>query len=257
MTIRHKMNRTVTLALAALFSGSSITLLPAQTPAALPAAASTILIQASFGDTVAPKVTVTILPVPRGITVAAHSHPGSSFAYILQGDIENQVDPDPPKIYHPGDFFHEPAMHVHRLLRNLSSTEPARLLTFTVGETGKAGETAKPSPAIKTLLQERADVASREGRLSTLALAPGWWGAGREGVGAHQHPGAIFAYILKGAIESQVDPDPSKVYRAGDVFYEPAMHAHRLFRNLSHTEPAELLLFQIFDKDAPTAIAVK
>ena len=35
------------------------------------------------------------------------------------------------------------------------------------------------------------------------------------------------------------------------------MHAHRLFRNVSNTEPAELLLFQIFDRDAPTAIAVK
>jgi hypothetical protein len=86
---------------------------------------------------------------------------------------ENQVDPDPAKTYRPGEFFHEPAMRVHRLLRNLSSTEPARLITFTVGETGKAGETASPNPAIKTLLQEQAEVANREARLSVLTLEPG------------------------------------------------------------------------------------
>jgi len=106
---------------------------------------------------------------------------GPVFAYILEGNIENQVDPEPSKIYHPGDFFHEPAMHVHRLLRNLSSTQPARLITFTVGETGKVGESAKPNPAIKTLLQEQAEVANRQGRLSILSLEPGWWGAGFQG----------------------------------------------------------------------------
>jgi hypothetical protein len=127
---------------------------------------------------------MTLLPVPRGITVAAHSHQGSD---ILEGDVENQ------------------------------------LITFTVGATGKVGEPAGPNPAIKTLLQEPAVVANREARLSVLTLAPGWWGAGREGVGAHQHPGPIFAYILKGEIESQVDPDPPRIYRAGDVFYEPHM----------------------------------
>jgi quercetin dioxygenase-like cupin family protein len=256
MTIRHELNRTATFALAALCFGSAVTLLTAQAPAARPASASKVLIEAALGD-VDQRVTITSLPVPKGITVSEHSHQGPVFAYILEGNIENQVDPDPAKIYHPGDFFYEPAMHVHRLLRNLSSTEPARLITFTVGATGKAGETAKPNPAIKTLLQERAEVANRQARLSILALEPGWWGAGFEGGGAHQHPGPIFAYILKGAIESQVDPDPARIYRAGDLFYEPQMHAHRLFRNVSQTEPAELLMFQIFDKGAPTALGVK
>jgi hypothetical protein len=51
--------------------------------------------------------------------------------------------------------------------------------------------------------------------------------------------------------------DPARIYRVGDVFYEPQMHAHRLLRNASQTEPAELLLFQVFDKGAPTAIGVK
>jgi quercetin dioxygenase-like cupin family protein len=67
-----------------------------------------------------------------------HRHTGPVFAYILEGRIENQVDPDAPKTYNAGDFFYEPAMHVHRVLRNLSRTKPAKLLIFEVGEKGKA-----------------------------------------------------------------------------------------------------------------------
>jgi quercetin dioxygenase-like cupin family protein len=73
-------------------------------------------------------------------------------------------------------------------------------------------------------------------------------------VPAHQHPGPIFAYLLKGEVESQVDPDEPKVYRAGDAFYEPPMQTHRLYRNLSKTEPAELIVFQVREKGQPLSI---
>jgi quercetin dioxygenase-like cupin family protein len=257
MTLRHNMNRTVAPALAVLFLGSAIVLLRAQTPAALPEASSKLLMQTSVGDAVDTKMTLASLFVAGGSTLGAHSHQGPVLAYILEGNIENQVDPDPPKTYRSGDFFHAPPMHLHRLLRNPSSTEPARLLTFTVGATGTDAETSTTNPDTKTLLAETAHVANRELRVSILTLPGGWWGAGREGVGAHQHPGPIVAYILKGVVESQVDPGSVTIYRAGEFFYEPQMHAHRLFRNVSHTEPADLLMFQIFDKDRPTATAVK
>jgi quercetin dioxygenase-like cupin family protein len=58
----------------------------------------------------------------------------------------------------------------------------------------------------------------------------------------------VFVYVLKGEIESQVDRDPPKVYRTGDVFYEAPQHTHRLFKNLSKTESAELLIFQVSEK---------
>ncbi|MGP0072348.1 MAG: DUF3179 domain-containing (seleno)protein [Bryobacteraceae bacterium] len=230
------------LALAAFFFRS---LLLAQTPAAPSAIESKTLMQEPLGDTADPKVSVFSLPIRPGLTAGAHTHKGPVFVYILEGDIENQVDPDPPKLYHPGDFFHEPTMHVHRLLRNLSGTEPAKLLVFEVGDTGNA------NPAMKMLLEEPAEVANREGRLMTVSAAPG-----AALPGAHQHPGPVFAYILKGEIENQVDPDPPQVYRAGDVFYEPPMHAHRQFRNLSKTEPAEVLIFQVGEKGQPLAMGV-
>jgi Cupin domain len=73
----------------------------------------------------------------------------------------------------------------------------------------------------------------------------------------HQHTGPIFGYILEGAVETQVDPDPPKTYAAGEVFYEPTMHIHRMLRNLSETEPARILVFQFVPNGQPAAIAVK
>lgn len=69
----------------------------------------------------------------------AHKHPGPVFAYVLEGSVENQVDPDEPKTYKTGDYWYEPAMHVHRLLRNLSDTQQARILVFEVFPKGKPG----------------------------------------------------------------------------------------------------------------------
>lgn len=84
-----------------------------------------------------PEVTVLTLTVAPGGRSQPHKHMGPVFAYLLEGEIENQVDPNPPRRYKPGEYFCEPPMHVHRSLRNLSYTKPAKLLIFQVGEKGK------------------------------------------------------------------------------------------------------------------------
>jgi quercetin dioxygenase-like cupin family protein len=101
-----------------------------------------LLLQDSLKNLVNQEVTLvksTIAPgaAPTSPSTRAHQHSGPIFAFILKGDIESQVDPDPSKIYHPGDVFFEPPMHAHRLLRNLSGTESAEMLIFQVGESGK------------------------------------------------------------------------------------------------------------------------
>lgn len=93
--------------------------------------------QEPLAETPNAQVTVITLTVAPGANSSPHRHTGPVFAYILEGEIENQVDPNPPQRYKPGDFFYEPQMHVHRSLRNLSSTQPAKLLIFEVGEKGK------------------------------------------------------------------------------------------------------------------------
>ena len=85
-----------------------------------------------------PEVTMLTLTLAPGSNSHPHRHTGPVFAYILEGSIENLVDPGPAKTYQRGDFFYEPPMHVHRQMKNLSATETAKVLVVSVGERGKA-----------------------------------------------------------------------------------------------------------------------
>ena len=71
---------------------------------------------------------------------------------------------------------------------------------------------------------------------------------------AHHHaPSAfIYAYVLSGAVRSQVGDEPARVYRVGEGFYEvPGAH-HRISENASDKEPASLLaVFVVDSKDKP------
>ena len=68
----------------------------------------------------------------------------------------------------------------------------------------------------------------------------------------HARTAIIYAYVVSGAIESQVDDGPVRVYKAGESFYEvPGAH-HRISRNASKTVPAKLLAVFVVDTgDAP------
>ena len=68
---------------------------------------------------------------------------------------------------------------------------------------------------------------------------------------AHHHAQSafIYAYVLSGAIRSQVGDEPAKVYRAGEGFYEvPGAH-HRISENASDKEPASLLAVFVVDSN--------
>src|SRR3954447_14754436 len=60
---------------------------------------------------------------------------------------------------------------------------------------------------------------------------------------AHRHAGSafIYAYVLSGAIRSQVDDDPPKVFKVGEGFYEMPGSHHRISENASESESASLL----------------
>jgi quercetin dioxygenase-like cupin family protein len=83
------------------------------------------------------EVRLVLLTIEPGGTSDPHRHRGPVFAYVLEGIIQNQVDPEPLKTYHPGEIFYEPTMHVHRALTNVSKTKAAKILVFEIGEKGK------------------------------------------------------------------------------------------------------------------------
>jgi len=73
------------------------------------------------------------------------------------------------------------------------------------------------------------------------------------GGASHPHTHAksafIYAYVVSGAAESQVNDGPKRVYHAGQSFYElPGTH-HAVSRNSSATEPAKLLAVFVVDTD--------
>lgn len=251
MTTRLEMNRSLTLALTALLWGVSHGLLRGQT-----------LMTEPLGDPTEPTMSLFVTTLPPGYDGPTHQHAGVVFIYVLEGEIESQVEPDPPKIYRAGDFFHERPKQTHRVFRNLSKSARARFVNFSNiatpnlrPEGSGAKNTAPQNPgsvSARLLLQERlADLANQEVSVVKITSAPA------ATTGAHQHPGPIFAYLLKGEVESQVDPGEPQVYRAGEMFYEPPMHTHRIYRNLSKTEPAELLVFHVREKGKSLSVGAK
>jgi len=141
MMTRREMNGSLGAALAALIAGTASTAAEAQDTAghAQTQGVSPVktLMQEPLGEIPNAEVSVITLTVGPGAATPSHEHIGPVFAYILEGEIENQVEPNPPKTYRAGDYFYEPAMHVHKMLTNLSKTKPAKLLIFQVGEKGK------------------------------------------------------------------------------------------------------------------------
>ena len=69
------------------------------------------------------------------------------------------------------------------------------------------------------------------------------------GTPAHHHAKSAFitGYVLSGAIRSQVDNGPARVYHQGEYFTEnPGAH-HTISENASKTEPARLLAIFVLD----------
>lgn len=83
-----------------------------------------------------PVIDMITLVMAPGSAGGPHRHTGQVFAYLLEGEIQNQVLPGPLKTYKPGDFFYEAPYQVHKVMRNLSSTNIAKLLIVQVEQQG-------------------------------------------------------------------------------------------------------------------------
>jgi quercetin dioxygenase-like cupin family protein len=76
-------------------------------------------------DAAVTMVEVTFGPGKSGFS---HRHPGPAFVYVIEGTYELGIDDQPTKIYKAGETFHEPSGCLHRVSRNPSTSEPARLI---------------------------------------------------------------------------------------------------------------------------------
>jgi quercetin dioxygenase-like cupin family protein len=67
-----------------------------------------------------------------------HLHANGVMAFIVSGTITSKIGDGPEQTFHAGDAWWEPPGAVHRVSRNESSTEPAKLLAIYVAARGAA-----------------------------------------------------------------------------------------------------------------------
>ncbi|GAB2844371.1 hypothetical protein GCM10027277_10200 [Pseudoduganella ginsengisoli] len=70
----------------------------------------------------------------------AHRHPGSVFAYVLEGEVQSQLGNGALVTYKAGDSWVETPRVLHAVSRNASATQPAKLLVWLM-----AGEGEQPT----------------------------------------------------------------------------------------------------------------
>jgi quercetin dioxygenase-like cupin family protein len=86
------------------------------------------------GDMVLSVGEVIIAP---GATGAMHRHPGPTSVYVLEGAVEIQLEGVPAQVYRAGDTFYEDPHQLHISTRNVSQTQPARILAFHLSHEGE------------------------------------------------------------------------------------------------------------------------
>jgi quercetin dioxygenase-like cupin family protein len=71
-----------------------------------------------------------------GASSAAHSHPGITIVYVLEGEIRSKVGDGPEKTYSTGQMFLETPGQLHGVSGNASDTKPAKFLALLLAKKG-------------------------------------------------------------------------------------------------------------------------
>ncbi|QZA13059.1 cupin domain-containing protein [Mycolicibacterium holsaticum DSM 44478 = JCM 12374] len=104
-------------------------------------------------------------------------------------------------------------------------------------------QNSDPNVLVDTVFNEPTNVAGKSLEAVRVSYPPGAKSP------AHHHAKSAFimAYVLSGAIRSQVDGEPARVYHAGETWREAPGAHHAVSENASATEPAELLAVFLLD----------
>jgi quercetin dioxygenase-like cupin family protein len=111
-----------------------------------------------------------------------------------------------------------------------------------------APQNSGQKPVVRAVFDQPANVPGKSLEAVTVSYPPG------AESGAHHHAKSAFimAYVISGAIRSQVEGEPARVYHAGETWSEAPGAHHTISENASATESAELLaVFLIDTGDGP------
>lgn len=90
------------------------------------------------------KVTMVTVSYEPGQASKPHLHPGSVFAYVLEGSVVSQLEGEEAKTYTQGQSWYEPPRAHHLVSRNASDSQPAKLLVWLLGGENEPVKQALP-----------------------------------------------------------------------------------------------------------------
>lgn len=96
-----------------------------------------LLMKQRLADMAGKEATVLTVDYAPGAASDSHVHPGSVFAYVLQGTVVTELEDGKLTTYTKGQSWYEPPKTPHLVSKNGSRTEPAKLLVFLLSEEGE------------------------------------------------------------------------------------------------------------------------
>jgi quercetin dioxygenase-like cupin family protein len=109
-------------------------------------------------------------------------------------------------------------------------------------------ESSDQKPVVRPVFNQPTNVPGKSLEAVTVSYPPG----AKSGAHHHANSAFIMAYVISGAIRSQVEGEPARVYHAGETWRETPGAHHTISENASATEPAELLaVFLVDTGDGP------
>jgi len=114
----------------------------------------------------------------------------------------------------------------------------------------QAKNTDMKNPAVARVDLIEAQISKSVERVDVkrIDLAPG------QKAGAHFHPCPVVGYIVAGSIVFAAKGEPSKILKAGDVFYEPAHKLISNFDNASDHESARFIAMYLLGAEDKSLI---
>lgn len=88
-----------------------------------------------------------------------------------------------------------------------------------------------------------------DGKDARMTVVEVTLGPGQSGL-PHRHPGPGFVYVLEGEYELGIDDQPTKVFKAGETFYEPTGCLHRVSKNPSAKGNTRLIAVVLHPRNA-------
>ncbi|MFO0901337.1 MAG: cupin domain-containing protein [Pirellulales bacterium] len=104
------------------------------------------------------------------------------------------------------------------------------------------GESVRPLARYE--LREKLDDQPAAASVVEVTIEPGQAGL------PHRHPGPAIVYVLEGEYELGIDDQPTKIFKAGETFCEPAGCLHRVSKNPGKTEKTRLIAVVLHAQEA-------